>query len=365
VLDSAGDVFADWSGAAGTRSVVEVAERPAGRAFTRPVIVGETIPGLGPAGATDPRGGALAFWTRFAGGPGVGEEVELIEGAHAPAGGGAWSSPFAVSTPGPREYLSAIAFDAGGDAIAAWQQTVDGWSIVRSATRSAVTGLWSPAVDLSAPGLNSYVPKLVVDARGDVTALWSSTKAKFAESGITTVRAAELRAGAKGWRPSIQLSASGHSAGPPFAAVDARGRVYVAWDRYDGISDVAQVDVRSASRRWGRPMNVSCHGRRAFMSGIAVDPAGDSVVVWDGSVRGRNTIEAAARPAGRARWTAPTLLSPGSEEAYEPRIGLDSRGNALVAWEQSGAGSSTVELADYTNGHPPGRALPSSVCLRG
>ena len=103
---------------------------------------------------------------------------------------------------------------------------------------------------------------------------------------------------------------------------------------------------------------------------IAVDPAGDEIVVWalGGGSDGRHwAVQAAVRPAGATRFDAPQELSVAGQN-QDPQVAVDQAGDAIAVWQRfdganafvdaaslpAGAGAwSAVELADAADPSAP------------
>ncbi len=87
----------------------------------------------------------------------------------------------------------------------------------------------------------------------------------------------------------------------------------------------------------GRTDDAVTHGSSAHWTDVAVDAAGDVVTVWGQTYNGRSEIRAGYRPAGGPFVARPDLLGePISDPAVDsdkPRIAVDDKGNAVVAWE--------------------------------
>src|SRR5207248_4881753 len=88
---------------------------------------------------------------------------------------------------------------------------------------------------------------------------------------------------------------------------------------------------------------------------VAVDAAGDAVVVWQGEFGGTSYARAAVSVAG-GPWSAPTTLS--GPEATNPEIGVGG-GEAFAVWQRGIGSDSVVEVTGWRLGAtpPPGQAL--------
>ena len=126
---------------------------------------------------------------------------------------------------------------------------------------------------------------------------------------------------------------------------------------------------------WGAPVQISA-GNRALGPDLAMNSAGDALVVWDHEVGSDcptspaslsciHIVEAATRARGSSAWQAPIEISrPGIGSA--PRAAIDPNGNAAVLWVHD-IGDDRVLQATYRRG--PSGSFPEpndlSASVRG
>ena len=123
-------------------------------------------------------------------------------------------------------------------------------------------------------------------------------------------------------------------------ALDARGNAVIAWDQSIVRRRRAAIDVvdRDADGRYG-PVSVIASGA-VTLRGLAVDPAGQAVVVWDSGAFPATGIQAATRlPSGQ--FSAPVAIVPATAGASAGGVGIDHAGRALIAWDGRYDGASS------------------------
>jgi PKD repeat protein len=193
--------------------------------------------------------------------------------------------------------------------------------VLGTGAASAAPG-WVSTVGLSSPGVDSFSPDVAVDPAGDAVAVW----ARFDPSSQVDVIQAAVRPAGGSFGAPIDLTPLSESAGSPRVAIDAAGDVVVVWlDSTAG--GVVQEAVRPAGGSFGAPVDLSASGQSAFNPQIAVDAAGDAVAVWqlfNGSV---DVVQAAARPAGGGFSALPDV-APGEN----PQVAMDAHGDAVAVW---------------------------------
>jgi hypothetical protein len=112
-----------------------------------------------------------------------------------------------------------IAFDAAGNALAAWEKH----QRVVSASFSIASGTWTPALTLSNPQDYSTVPRVAANAAGEAVAVWSGVKSSNATSYVGLAR---YSAATRTWNQAVEIPANGLF---PRAAIDGHGNTTVVW----------------------------------------------------------------------------------------------------------------------------------------
>lgn len=145
--------------------------------------------------------------------------------------------------------------------------------------------------------------------------------------------------GAYSWHTAQRVDTMSSYAGSPRIAMAPDGNGMMAWGQLDGAfiaAYAARFDATSLT--WQAPVVLHA-GFAGHASGIqvAVDPNGNAIVTWaEQAAGGRNDIRARRYVAATNTWTPSTLLeTDDAGDALAPVIGMDSAGNAIVAWHQT------------------------------
>jgi hypothetical protein len=196
---------------------------------------------------------------------------------------------------------------------------------------AAAAPAWLERLDLSIRGNDAEAPQIALDAAGDATAVWR----RFDGSDFV-IQSADRPAGGS-WSAPVDLSAAGEDASEPQLAVDPAGDAVVVWSRFDGAETGSHSIVQAASRpaggAWSMPVDLSAAERNAEQPRAAVDADGDAIAVWrrfDGS---SFIVQSASRPAGGA-WGGPVDLSAAGHDGMDPQLALDPAGDAAVVWSR-------------------------------
>jgi hypothetical protein len=189
------------------------------------------------------------------------------------------------------------------------------------------------------PGATAAVenPDLALSPSGAATAVWGSIPGG-AVTAVARPASGPFGPPAGLVPPSIPAGAT------PHVASNDAGQAVAVWAS-DGIHAVR----RAADGTWGAPQRIAPPGRYPLGGAeVAIDGAGNALV----AVRAFDLetysfrVLTIARRAGEETWEAPFWLSPkGPTEgppgpsAGEPSLAMNARGDAVVAWSQSVAGS--------------------------
>ncbi len=144
--------------------------------------------------------------------------------------------------------------------------------------------------------------------------------------GVAAGIAGALPARAAGtWSALVALPGACGTSALPAIAVNGLDQ-QVAAGYYTAPDNTMQVQVCSSpdGQSWSAPVGLG----QGVAPAVAIAPDGRAIVVWEGGTPLAPLVVASVRPPGGA-WSTPVTLS----TAYgHPVVGVDSSGNALVAW---------------------------------
>jgi PASTA domain/PKD domain len=285
---------------------------------------------------------------------------EVIQAAARRASSGAWSAPQNLVVGGAHTRAPQVALDAAGSGVAIWERRTGGHQVIQAAARPASSGAWSAPQTLSPASLESDYPDVALNRAGDAVVVWDL--GSYEGSDGYTIQAAVRPASSGVWSAPHNLTAGGVPTGAPEVSLDAAGNAVAVWERLSGGHQVIQAAVRpAASGAWIAPKNLSPGGTGSDYPEVALDPAGDAIVVWDlGSYEGSDgyPIQAAVRPASSGVWSAPHNLPIGGGA---PEVALDPTGNAVVVSASAIAGYRSIWAVGYDAAGPvvSGLKIPS------
>jgi len=130
-------------------------------------------------------------------------------------------------------------------------------------------------------------------------------------------------------------------------ALDAAGDAFAVWTLETAAETYAiETDFRPAAGAWQAPVLISAAGISSDRPEIAVDPAGDAVVVWQGLGAGNQLISASVRRAGGG-WQAPVTLSETEQVASEPAVAISGGGEATAVWQSSNGANTIIQARSH------------------
>jgi PKD domain len=334
--DAAGDAFAVWQRFDGANTMIQIETRPAGGNWGAPLDL-SAIGGNAskPELAADPGGDETAIWRRYDG-------SHFVIQSSSRSAGGSWSTPANLSPESEDADAPQVATDATDEALAVWQLSGAGESVIQVASRGA-GGAWAAGSRLSLEGRSASEPQISIDAGGDASAVWKSS------DGTHPVIESASRPAGGSWGESKEISEAGQDASEPQVAVDPAGDAVAIWHRYDGSNFVIQSSFKPAGGAWRPPIDLSREGQSADEPKVAIDAGANAVAAWrryDGS---NYLIESSYKPSGGG-WESPVGLSAANTNAKSPEVAGDSAGGTLAIWV-GGTGSETIVQAA---GKPPG-----------
>jgi hypothetical protein len=378
VMNPDGTSVAVWRHFESPFNVIQASTRPPGGQFSPPVDVYTAPEKAIPQHiqlAVNEDGDVAVLWSEVDPSSGFGDiicEVDpktesdipcpnptFVKASVRPAGG-AFSTPVRISPPRgvappeekPEEkeereksesrmttFGGDIAIDGPGDAIAVWTY-FDGEHRIAQASVRPAGGAFGVRETLSEAGENANEPDLDIDGAGNATVVWDRLE------GITWfLRFADRPAGGSFGQPQSFGESSGRIEGPVLA-VSPPGESLVAWRLGGKNKSTVEAALRSAGGSFSEPIEVSSGIDLAFFPDVALNSAGDAVVVWTGESSGGQSAKAAIRT-GQTSFGKPTDLAQVKPTFFHPHPALDAAGNGATIWVRNDGASERVQFAGY------------------
>ncbi len=152
-----------------------------------------------------------------------------------------------------------------------------------------------------------------------------------------------------GWRPPQQVSESGlsTSATAPALAINDAAELHVSWHRVDNENG-SSVLSRRFRNHWHSIEDVLYQSsEQPAPSRIAVDEAGNAVMIWRQHDGIRHNLWAASYLLEHG-WGQPTLLEEGSGSVGQASLAMNGAGEAVVVWQQYDGSRFNIWAANYS-----------------
>ena len=147
------------------------------------------------------------------------------------------------------------------------------------------------------------------------------------------------------WLSPVNVSDAGQDAFEPQIAMDPSGNSVMVWTRFDGTNLRIQAKWRAANGgTWGATESISEVGRDASAPQVALDPGGNAIAVWTQWDGAHSRTHAAFRPSGGS-FGGDQTISPSGRDANKPQIAMDSTGDAVAVWYRFDGTTDRIQAA--------------------
>jgi Bacterial Ig-like domain len=239
---------------------------------------------------------------------------------------GQWRSPAEIDGSDETDsYTPRIALDGAGNLVAVWTQ-YDAPRTNLWASKRTVQGKWETPQLLEADDF-ADINEVDLAGGGDVIAVWS-------QSGVSGIWANRHEAGT-GWSGAQSIQFEPGSASGPRVDANSRGDALAVWQQFNGTNNDTWASRYVAGSGWGTAVKIDQGAGTTADSQVAIDADGNALAVWAQYSGSRSDIWA-SRFTVRGGWHAPTLVdSEDAGSATHPKLALDGAGNAVLVWRQS------------------------------
>ena len=243
-----------------------------------------------------------------------------------------------------------VALDARGNAIVVWHWW--GFDVGTIRSRRYAPGIgWGPIEQIDSGEQDAVYPALAADPSGNAVAVWIEVEV-FDEEDPNKERIAEIWANrytvGVGWGAAARIDKrdEGH-AGDPHVAMDLAGNAIAVWHQSDSIRENIWSNRSTPDGSWDIAQIIDTGAGHAGDPRVAMDSEGNAIAVWHQTDGTRANIWS-NRFIPRSEWGAAMPI--GNREGGEarlPDVAMDPDGHATVVWHESDGERSSIWSSRY------------------
>lgn len=322
-VDAAGNAVALWVKSDETGVGIWTSRYTADAGWSSPQALDSQPDNVGVARiAGNAAGDAVAVWLQE---DGVSARYNVWANRYVPGQG--WQGPQRVEQLDQQAYDAVVAVAPSGEAMVVWVQS-DGTRFNALASASARAGAWSAPVEVDTSPQSVGNPVLVAAADGSFAAAWTQVGGNFIQFW------ANFFVPDSGWTGAARVDQAPNGISYGQLAVGPAGSAVAAWVQNEAADQNVWSNSYARGSGWGTAQRVETGPFDARSPLVAVDAAGNALVVWRQQEDTGGTTWASRRPAGGAWGTATHLGTPYTVDTNVPALAMDASGSAMVAWDE-------------------------------
>lgn len=237
-----------------------------------------------------------------------------------------WGDPGTIYDGASTAGDARLAVDAAGNVMAVFETGTGAW-----ANRFEAASGWGAAEIIDNEPNTPRGIRVALQPQGAGWAVWSQ-----APTGVSFNIFGNQFNPDTGWGAASQIEqGTMGTAVDPELAISTTGDVLFVWQRTAGLAfHVWSNGWIDADGELTPPKRLDNAGT-AYAPGVAADPAGNGTAVWiqSSQTAGAPLQIAASRYSAASGWSAPVVLAEG-DITSEPRVAMDSQGNAIVVYAE-------------------------------
>lgn len=303
--------------------------------------------------ALDQTGHAIVVWEQFE--AATGARHDIFASRYTPLIG--WSQAQEIDSEPVRTAVNpVIAMGPSGSAIAVWAQNDGTRANIWANTYAPSTGWATPElIETNNKGTVNN-PKIVMDSQGNAHVVWIQSEGVW---GLNDSIWANIYRPGLGWSVAFPIENKLPEANTPDISTDANGNVMAIWNQIEMVGNLGTYHVwanrYTPASGWGAAEPIKTeNAKQSYTGRVALDARGNAIAVWVQENLTTSAIEIWTNnnPLGQAWGTPQVLQTVSSQKGFDPRIAVDSNGNAIAMWSLNGGLMAKRYTTDTGWGNP-------------
>jgi hypothetical protein len=320
VTDSSGNATAVWV----VSGVVFTATKPFNSSWSSSRTLSKGSGASAPTLCVDSAGDVIAAWLQ---GANINTSTKLF--------GGSWGSVATIHTTATAAPNIAIGGSGSSTrAVAVWQGTSSGNTVIYSATRK-LSSSWGSQIVISSTASSAAQPAVAMDSNANAVAIWYSYDLIGTNYINVTASTSYRTASTNSWSPIIALSAPGlrnPSSLSASIAFDSTANIIALWSiSFDDELFNIESAVKPVFGKWSAPVDLVSSNLYAYVPGLSVTTYGDvlgTYMFYNGASLLIQAVESHIDGFLNNVWSVPVTISRGAVNAY-PKIAAALNGNVI------------------------------------
>lgn len=264
--------------------------------------------------------------------------------------GSTWTTPVNISDTQGSSAGAYIAVDSSGNIGVTWTDNTTGDNKVVFSKSTNDGATWSTPAAVSEDSKDRGASDIAVAGSGDIYVFWDYlSQNPLPDPNEIEIFCSRSTDNGASWGTVLNASNNAGESYDPKIVLDASGNINLAW--YDDtLGNDKILFSRSTDNgiSWSTAVNVSAQVLSSLWPAIGMDSAGNIDVVWVQKRRGDDEIYFSRSIDTGASWCNFVNVSDTTGESSSPDIAVDSAGNIHVVWREYTTGPIKM-LIYYTN----------------
>jgi len=265
------------------------------------------------------------------------DSIDIVQGSSYNPTTGEWSTAIDVSDSAFETANDNVAINTDGIGVAVWRTSASLGALPETAASTYTQGAWSVPEILSSAQENVNRVELSSSGSGNAFAVWSA-------GGNGTVRNAIYNFSTNTWSATTTVSAQGDDAREPSVSANSSNKAIIGYQDFTIGSSVVKTIIYNGSS-WSSPAAISSVSRDSEDIFVAINESNVMAAAWVGTDGDNEFATVSINSSGS--WSTPVELST-SSNVYQPRIVVDSSGNAYAFWGETDGSDGYLKSSIYT-----------------